>query len=310
MTVRVYRSTDVGAPTLNGLVGSLISVLDWCLVSGAPTPAGWTKEYSGTNKAAYKQGVGSNGFYLRVDDTGTLGGNNYARLVGYETMTDVDTGTGSFPHFLMLPDGGYVTKSNSIDATARPWVVVATEKIFYLWNAHNATVGTYSAWIVAFGDFESFIPNDNFNTILMFGYGTSVVTSTACQFPATPSNSLGNYIARAPHQLGGAVSSGNMSITSLTSAYAGQGYLSYPDPVMGGLILCPVYPSHASPLNVVRGKLPGFWAVGHNMYTTYTTGDTFSGAVGSSLEGKTFEMFRVYASSTNGMIVLETSDTW
>lgn len=34
MTVRIYRSTDFGAPQLSGQVGTLISVLDACLVNG------------------------------------------------------------------------------------------------------------------------------------------------------------------------------------------------------------------------------------------------------------------------------------
>ena len=34
MTVRVYRSSEFGAPVLDGLAGSLINVMDACLVNG------------------------------------------------------------------------------------------------------------------------------------------------------------------------------------------------------------------------------------------------------------------------------------
>src|SRR6185436_20075392 len=34
MTVRFYSSRDAGAPVMNGNVGSMISVLDACLVNG------------------------------------------------------------------------------------------------------------------------------------------------------------------------------------------------------------------------------------------------------------------------------------
>lgn len=34
MTVRVYRSTDFGAPQLSGQVGTLLAILDACLVNG------------------------------------------------------------------------------------------------------------------------------------------------------------------------------------------------------------------------------------------------------------------------------------
>ena len=33
-TVKVFQNTDTGAPTLNAIVGNLISVLDACLVNG------------------------------------------------------------------------------------------------------------------------------------------------------------------------------------------------------------------------------------------------------------------------------------
>lgn len=95
MTVRVYHSTDSSAPVLSGQVGALIGVLDAILVNGYGSKAavGWTKAFSGTNMAAYKQSAGSNQLYLRVDDTNATD----ARVVGYETMSDVNTGTGPFP---------------------------------------------------------------------------------------------------------------------------------------------------------------------------------------------------------------------
>ena len=37
MTVRVYRSTDFGAPQLSGQVGTLIAILNACLVDGYGT---------------------------------------------------------------------------------------------------------------------------------------------------------------------------------------------------------------------------------------------------------------------------------
>src|SRR5574337_1914064 len=94
MTVNVYRSSDASAPVLTGQAGSLITVLDACLISGygSKSPAGWAKPYSGTNLAAYRAATG-NRFYFRVDDSGTV----EARISGYETMSDVNTGTGQFP---------------------------------------------------------------------------------------------------------------------------------------------------------------------------------------------------------------------
>lgn len=78
----------------------------------------WVKVYAGTNKAAYRSNhFQSRGHYLRIDDTGTT----TARVRGYETMTDVDTGTGPFPTDAQMPGGGYLWKSTAANATANPY---------------------------------------------------------------------------------------------------------------------------------------------------------------------------------------------
>jgi ABC-type glutathione transport system ATPase component len=66
-------------------------------------PAGWEKVFSGTNKAVYRAPATPDGcrMYLRVDDT--VGRN--MRVVGYETMGDVDTGGMPFPTGTQLSGG-------------------------------------------------------------------------------------------------------------------------------------------------------------------------------------------------------------
>ena len=78
MAIYYYTNTSPGAPTLTGAAGSLITLLDWLLV----TNLGWTKEFSGTNLASYRAATG-NRFYLGVDDTTAL----YSRVRGFATMT-------------------------------------------------------------------------------------------------------------------------------------------------------------------------------------------------------------------------------
>jgi hypothetical protein len=177
-SVKYFRSEMVGAPVLYGAVGSLIGLLDACLVNGfdlktpsslvvaagvatltysgghsaevdsvlliegvtgalvalngeqkitfksatelkfataaAPgtaagtitfkmAPCGWTKVFTGTNKAVYKSSDPmANGHFLRVDDTVAL----ETRVTGYETMSDIDTGTGPFPTTSQLSVAG------------------------------------------------------------------------------------------------------------------------------------------------------------------------------------------------------------
>ena len=79
---------------------------------------GWDKVFTGTNKAVYRSAdVTGPRHYLRVDDTGTT----FARVRGFESMTDVDTGTGPFPTDAQMSGGGYWHKSTVANTTANKW---------------------------------------------------------------------------------------------------------------------------------------------------------------------------------------------
>lgn len=88
-------------------------------------PAGWEKLYSGTNKAVYRSThVQSAKHCLRVDDTGTTS----ARVVGYETMSDVDSGVAPFPTAAQFSGGGYWWKSVNANSTANPYALFADSR--------------------------------------------------------------------------------------------------------------------------------------------------------------------------------------
>ena len=99
----IYRNTDLGAPILNGLTGSLCNLLSASLVAGYgnQSGSGWLMPYTGSStgsvpgKAVFQQKSG-NQMFLRVDDTGLFNpaqGTQEAFIRGYETMTNVDTGS-------------------------------------------------------------------------------------------------------------------------------------------------------------------------------------------------------------------------
>jgi hypothetical protein len=103
--------------------------------------------YSGTNKAAYRSlDVTGTRLYLRVDDTVGV----YADVSGYESMSDIDTGTGPFNG----GGSGRWYKSGTADATARGWRVYADSRCFYFYA--NKGTETAAAW---FGDIVSNIPD-------------------------------------------------------------------------------------------------------------------------------------------------------
>lgn len=90
-------------------------------------PAGWLKVYSGTNLAVYKSAdILSIGMFLRVDDTATLA----ARVRGYESMSDVNTGLKPFPTDAQLSGGGYWLRSNSSNDYPIDWRICADSRFF------------------------------------------------------------------------------------------------------------------------------------------------------------------------------------
>lgn len=180
MAYMEYRSTDSGAPVLNGTAGALIALLDACLVDGygAQAAAGWAKVFSATNKAVYRPSHGSR-YYLRVLDDGSDGTNGarLARVRGYESMSDVDTGAGPFPADAQVSGGLYVGKSSTLDATPRPWVVLADGKRAVMLIAHHAShVQSYTQHY--FGDLGGVSAADPYAAMLVAAKdGTNAVTS-------------------------------------------------------------------------------------------------------------------------------------
>lgn len=316
MTVRIYRSTDASAPVLSGVAGTLNAVLYACLVTGygALAAAGWAREYVSGNIAAYRAASGAR-FRLRVDDTST----QEARAVGYETMSDVNTGTGAFPTNGQVSGGLFIRKSNTADATARPWVLIASSTGFYFlpaagetdWLATPGSSGATGQFY--FGDFVSFKSGDAYNSCIIGSEvgGTSTSRLGLKLLPvATFTANVGHYIARPYYQVGQAVQFNIMAPQALCGGtnIGGAGGI-FPDPISGALLLSPLYLMESGPNanNYSRGILPGMWDTVHNPIAG-THGDIISGSGESA--GKTFLLATVYSASAQGRAAMEISDTW
>lgn len=124
---------------------------------------GWEKQFSGTNLAVYRSGdVLSTRLPIKVDDT--VG--QYSSVLLAEGFTDISTPVNSCVTH-------YFKKSSTTDATARPWLLIADGKTFYLgvdWNSN----GTYD--FVSFGDFASLVAGDGYCARLQ---GFNVIAPTA-----------------------------------------------------------------------------------------------------------------------------------
>lgn len=323
MTVRIYQSTDASAPTLNGTAGSVIALLDAVLVNGygSLTAAGWTKSYSGTNLAAYRPPSG-NQLYLRVDDTGA----QEARLVGYETMSDVNTGTGPFPTAAQQSGGLYLRKSSTADATARPWVIIASATAFYFFGCPVETTATGFNSMVAndggghffFGDLVTYMAGtDTYATMIIAPIATGggsigrIGMRNSATFNGTLSTNGGHFVARAYTQASGAAAvakvvpndysdGGTLSISSLLPVF--------PDPCTGNLnfSVIEIMEQNTGNTYIVRGRLPGAFCPVHML--PGGTGDIVSGT--GSYNGRSWFIVSAFNLSSIGRIAIELTNNW
>jgi len=308
MTVRIYYSTDSGAPVYSGSTGALIALLKACLVDGygAKAAAGWTQPFTGTGLAAFRPAAG-NRHYLWVDDTNATA----ARVRGFEEMTDISTGTGPFPTDAQLSGGCYNIKSNTASSAARGWVLAADEKRFWLVSAQAADTiaGSVAAGLgMFFGDIHSAKAGDAFHTLLIAGSGSTTSTAQLGALVAAMTSSVpGHYMARGYTQEGTSVTIGKHSdqVKNSASTTIGAGGGGYPDAVTGGIGIAPVF-VHENISTVTRGVVPGAWCPTHTLPAS--PGDTFQGS--GALAGKEFLLVDVSAAGARGRMALEISDTW
>lgn len=326
----IYRSTDTSAPALNGNAGSLIAVLDGCLVTGygTKTALGWGKAFTGTNRAVYQAAAGVR-HYLDVDDTGpdaTALGRN-ARLRGYEVATGVGAGTGPFPTVAQVATV-VQPKSNTADATVRPWLLIGDDRTFILLNTCSGTnppTLATNAWgtFMMFGEFVSALSGDNYRTVLAYATQSSAITTdqaaalttlgtiasnTSASFQVSPRAYFATGTAIWNTFLGQAIYLGGSTSGSLahTTAFA------FPNPVDGGIYINAVLlverGSAASPIapnagNGIRGRARGLYESNMTL-TNFNDQDTFSGV--GDFAGKTFMVAKI--SGTTSGVVLETTD--
>lgn len=163
-------------------------------------PAGWLKPFTGTNLAAYQSNdPASTKCWLRVDDTAAAA----ARVVGYETMSDINTGTGPFPTPAQISGGGYWAKSMNANTTAVNWVLVADGRLFYLCvlPGWSTTVNNQAGVVRHFGDLAPLrLSGDAYSASLNYS-----ITSTV--------SAMGD----------GCVNTNNIFQTAMPRAYTGLG---------------------------------------------------------------------------------------
>jgi hypothetical protein len=398
-TVKYYHSAMSGVATLNGTAGSLISVLDACLVTGfnlktadsvvvaggiatltisagigsfepdvvaliagaTPSglngekriistttntitfdatgisdqtatgtitaklaPAGWEKVYSGTNLAAYRSAdLLSTRNLLRVDDTGTTN----ARVVGYETMTDVSTGNGVYPTNAQVPGGLYWAKADSANATARAWTLIADNKTFYLHtNTHTTSANLGNAGgVVGFGDTAAFKSNDLYSCHIQ-GYTSDASGATGQRSDSFNYNynsgqsAVGLYLSRSYTGIGAAISCGkrpeNYGIADGT--VGGVAHVQWPNGADNALLLSRVIASEypTSGVHTLRGALRGLLAPMQNCATSFGWRDkldgqgSYAGRKLLAIKGHGGPAENVSGNAATGCVIFDITGPW
>lgn len=205
-------------------------------VSFKMAPAGWLKPFVGTNLAAFKSAdPAGTGMSLRVDDTGDL----MCRVVGYESMTDANTGLGAFPSAAQMSGGGYWAKSASTSAAPVLWVLVADGRTFILHVAPYYSVSPINTAGVTrgFGDAITYKPGgDAYACSLSY----SVSGSVSNQSDGAPDGqfALQHAMPRSYTALGSSVLHGAMPFNGSNGVSGTDATLgTFPSPVDGGLRL-------------------------------------------------------------------------
>lgn len=291
----VYRSSDASAPVLNGNAGSLVTVLDACLVNGygSKAAAGWTKSFSGTNGADYRQGGGSL-FYLEVNDNSPNGTSlgKEAAIRGFEAMTAYQTGTNAFPTTGQIASPGLrVRKSSATGASAVAWVVIADDRTLYMCTQSGDVSLAYTCW--GFGDYYGLKSGDAYKCFIKAG-----ITMNVAPVSSTPaysgelvlcsgfnaSNTSGFYIARGNAGSVGALAAIQAVVGGGGTNTVPQRAATYANPSDSSLYLakCLINEPGAD----IRGYLRGFYQMLNSGGITMADKDTFSGT--GDLAGRTF----------------------
>lgn len=288
MTIHIKTSTDAGAPVLSSTAGTLVAVLDWFLV----TECGWEKAFANsTTGGAYRAPTG-NRFYYQFNNTLA----HQTEVRSFVSMTAWDTGSGGSPASTVYCP---VSNSTATDSIPRAYTLIS-DGTFVIALIHQNS--TYGYGLLTFGDIISYLPEDDFASIISGATGYTSPSSGHTNDTTTQTN---RKLVRAADQLEAQKSFGYSTASTLLQSNLGGGDVMYPNEVTGGLVLFPILVVETSPA-VIRGRLPGI--LSPTRVSTLLAGTTFNGT--GDLAGRTYKVFSLGGSSTLGKIAIETSDTW
>ena len=261
MTVKVFNYTDPGAPLHpNATLGSMAALLRACLVTGysfqedVTDSAGWDELFTEVNNyAAFQSLVGARQVFQVNDNMGDV---DVAYMRAGESLSAVDASP--------VGEWGqdYFGKQHS--APYGKWHVIADERTAYV-----ILESFYGHIVHGFGEFDSLVPNDPYNSFLSghgttsglpatsdpdivgLHYGTGLGSPERIHIHRSAIGTFSPTAAIVPmgdsHYPGGNTDQGDVSL-----ANTGLGFYSLPIP-----LTCDAATENT--LNIVRGKLRGVY---------------------------------------------------
>lgn len=232
-------------------------------ITAKTAPLGWTKPFSGTQKAMYKA-AGGGQRCLRVIHTNQ----QVAFARGFEAATSIDTGTNPFPTVAQVAsEGVYWITNHPNNANVAEWMLFGDDRFFVLMlNGHKGTYSDTMWGMYMFGDINTYGPADTYNCVLNGGinwtsyfhslYGTPCSLGRLSDYsPASTDNFIGSYLARS--YTGGAGPVRWAAVGNPLGLGFGNGLLMYPNPTDDSVPLqFPLIVAEEG-YTALRGELPG-----------------------------------------------------
>jgi hypothetical protein len=323
----IYKSSDTSAPSFYGTTGSVVALLDACLVNGYGTEpgAGWLKPLPNTGSGAFSQSYGcyqqptGSQMYLFINDNAPNGTALYreAWATGWETLVSLSSsvsdtcgsGSGQFPLPSQLLTTGHtvIRKSSTSDSSSlRQWTVAADSSSFYMFIATGDTANMYYGF--GFGDIYSFAGSGNtdaYRCIIMGrnAENTSAAGNEGIDFmSAINTATQGHYMPRTYAGSGTSITVGKHG-DSVKGGSGFVGNIPFPNSVDNALYVSPVWVCENA-TSIVRGQLRGFYQICHPV-ANFLDGQTFNGAL--DYNGKSFLVMKTTPNS--GIYGIETSNT-
>jgi len=324
MAFTIYNSSDSGAPTLNGITGSLLTVLDAILVTGygSKPGAGWTKPLANTSSyGMYKQGAGATCSLFVYDAGSGSASGAEAVMTGWDQITGMTagavTGSNPFPTYGQSAIGGgngatagavILRKSAVPTSVARSWIVMADSSSMYMFVLTGDTANTYYSFF--FGDFYSLKSGSiDVGRCMIIGRTTASSSTATVERVDLLSNTLGtaaagHFAAHAYHGIGGAITIGvhGDQVKSGNSSTL-LGTISYPNPCDNSFYMSPLWVVDSAS-STIRGRMRGMYQMLHGI-APFVDNSTFSGS--GDYNGKAFMIIK--SSGNSGMYTMEITDT-